>query len=69
MASVVSITLLVCGAFYIASEERLSYAESPTSPRNTPPSRNSQAWPRPAPTLQFDELLRYAQATSPPLTV
>ncbi len=66
LAALISVTLLVCGGFYTASEERLSYAYFP----GVPPVRS--AFPQlaglatPGPYLpEIDELLRYAQANIP----
>jgi len=66
LAALISVTLLVCGGFYTASEERLSYANLPP----TPPAHS--AFPQlaglatPGPYLpEIDELLRYAQANIP----
>ncbi len=66
LASLVSVTLLVCGAFYTISEERLSYV-------NLPDGRvEHSAFPQlagastPGPYLpQLDEFLRYAAANIP----
>jgi hypothetical protein len=66
LAALTSVTLLVCGGFYTASEERLSYANLPDGlPVHS-------AFPRlaglatPGPYLpEIDELLRYAQANIP----
>jgi hypothetical protein len=66
IAAGISVTLLVCGALYIASEERLSYAQLPAGPaqHSTFPQLNGLSTP--GPYLQdFDELLRYADAQIP----
>ena len=66
MAIVISATLLICGGFYTASEERLSYVHLPMGPRNTQPSRSLAGMATPGPYLpDFEELLRYAQANIP----
>jgi hypothetical protein len=66
LAALISVTLLVCGGFYTAGEERLSYANLP----DEPPARS--AFPQlaglatPGPYLpEIDDLLRYAQANIP----
>jgi len=66
LACLASVTLLVCGAFYTFSEERLSYLNIPTGPVE------HSAFPRlagastPGPYLpELDELLRYADANIP----
>jgi hypothetical protein len=66
LAALISITMLVCGAFYTVSEERLSYANLPGGP----PSHSSfpalAALAAPGPYLpEIDELLRFAQASIP----
>jgi hypothetical protein len=66
LAAVISITLLVCGGFYTASEERLSYANLPDGPaaHSAFPELAGLATPGPY-LLEIDELLRYAQANIP----
>ncbi len=66
LAVVFSLTLVVCGAFYTASEERLSYAQLPTGPavRSSFPQLAGMATPGPW-LPEFDELLRYAGAHIP----
>jgi len=66
LAALIAVTLLVCGGFYTAGEERLSYANLP----DEPPARS--AFPQlaglatPGPYLpEIDDLLRYAQANIP----
>ena len=46
LAALISVTLLVCGGFYTASEERLSYVNFPTGRCSIPRFRSSRAWPR-----------------------
>jgi hypothetical protein len=66
MGAVISATLLVCGGFYMASEERLSYAQLPEEPaqHSTFPQLAGMATPGPY-LPNFDELLRYAAASIP----
>jgi len=66
IAVILSVTLLVCGAFYTASEERLSYAQLPDEPaaHSSFPQLTGMATPGPY-LSNFDELLRYAQANIP----
>jgi hypothetical protein len=65
-AALVSATLLICGGFYIVSEERLSYAQLPDAPpaRSATPALAGMATPGPF-LSEFDELLRYAEAKIP----
>ena len=66
MAVILSVTLLVCGAFYTASEERLSYAQLPDEPAAHSSFPQLAGMATPGPYLSnFDELLRYAQANIP----
>ncbi len=66
MAAIFSVTLLVCGAFYTASEERLSYAQLPDGPPVHSAFPQLVGVSTPGPYLaNFDELLRYAQANIP----
>jgi hypothetical protein len=67
LAAVFSVTLVVCGTFYTASEERLSYAQIPAGPalRSDFPELAGMATPGPW-LPEFDELLRYAAAKIPP---
>ncbi len=66
IAAGISVTLLVCGAFYTASEERLSYAQLPPEPTQQSTSPQLKGLSTPGPYLQdFDELLRYANANIP----
>jgi hypothetical protein len=66
MAAVISATLLVCGGFYTASEERLSYAQLPEGPveHSTFPQLAGIAVPGPY-LPNFEELLRFADANIP----
>jgi hypothetical protein len=66
LAALISITLIVCGGFYIASEERLSYVNFPDGPVQHSAFPQLAGMSTPGPYLsQFDELLRYAQANIP----
>jgi len=66
LAAVISGTLLVCGAFYTASEERLSYANLPDGPPAHSAYPELAGLATPGPYLPaIDELLRYAQANIP----
>jgi hypothetical protein len=66
LAAIISITLLVCGAFYTASEERLSYANLPDGPATHSAFPSLAGLATPGPYLpEIDELLRYAQANIP----
>jgi len=66
ITTVLSLTLFVCGGFYIASEERLSYAQLPDAlpDHSTFPQLAGMATPGPY-LSNFDELLRYAKANIP----
>jgi hypothetical protein len=66
LAALVSVTLLVCGGFYTASEERLSYANLPDGPaaHSVFPALAGLATPG-SYVPEIDELLRYAQANIP----
>jgi hypothetical protein len=66
LAAIISITLLVCGGFYTASEERLAYAYLPDGPpaHSAFPALAGLATPGPY-LPEIDELLRYAQANIP----
>jgi hypothetical protein len=66
VAAVVSVVLLVCGGFYTASEERLSYAQFPDGPpvHSAFPALKGMATPGEY-LPEFDELLRYASANIP----
>ncbi len=66
LAVLISATLLVCGGFYIASEERLSYGNFPDGPVQHSAFPQLAGMATPGQYLpQFDELLRYAQANIP----
>ena len=66
LAALVSVTLLVCGGFYTASEERLSYAYLPDGPAAHSAFPELAGLATPGPYLgEIDELLRYAQANIP----
>jgi hypothetical protein len=66
-SAVITATLLVCGAFYTASEERLSYAQFPDGPAVHSAFPQLAGLAAPGPYLpEFDELLRYAAANIPP---
>jgi hypothetical protein len=66
IAAVFSATLLICGAFYTASEERLSYAQFPDEPAQHSAFPQLAGMATPGPYLSnFDELLRYAAANIP----
>jgi hypothetical protein len=62
----VSAAMLVCGAFYMTSEERLSYAYLPDGPamRSAFPTLAGLATPGPY-VPEIDELLRYAEKNIP----
>jgi hypothetical protein len=65
-AALISVTLLVCGGFYTASEERLSYADFPDGPPVHSAFPQLAGLSTPGPYLPaIDELLRYAQANIP----
>ncbi len=66
LAALISVTLLVCGGFYTASEERLSYVNLPDAPveHSAIPALKGMATPGPY-LPEFDELLRYAEAKIP----
>jgi hypothetical protein len=66
IAVIFSVTLLVCGAFYTVSEERLSYVQLPDGPVHHSAFPQLAGMATPGPYLpDFDELLRYAQANIP----
>jgi hypothetical protein len=66
LAAIISITLLVCGGFYTASEERLSYANLPDGPAAHSAFPALAGLATPGPYLpEIDELLRYAQGNIP----
>jgi hypothetical protein len=66
LATLISVTLLVCGGLYTASEERLSYANLPDGPPAHSAFPQLAGLATPGPYLpEIDELLRYAQANIP----
>jgi hypothetical protein len=66
LAAVISITLLVCGGFYTAGEDRLSYASLPDEPVEHSVFPELAGMSTPGPYLpEFDELLHYAAANIP----
>ncbi|MDR3754969.1 MAG: hypothetical protein P4K93_13325 [Terracidiphilus sp.] len=66
LAAIISITLLVCGGFYTASEERLNYANLPDSPPAHSAFPGLAGLATPGPYIpEIDELLRYAQVNIP----
>lgn len=66
IARVFSFTLLICGAFYTASEERLSYAQFPDGPAAHSAFPQLTGMHTPGPWLRnFDELLRFTAAKIP----
>ncbi len=66
LAALISVTLLVCGGFYTASEERLSYAYLPDGPPAHSAFPQLAGLATPGPYLpEIDELLRYTQANIP----
>jgi hypothetical protein len=66
LAALVSVTLLVCGGFYLVSEERLSYVNFPDGPVQHSAFPQLAGMATPGPYLpELDELLRYAQANIP----
>jgi hypothetical protein len=66
LAALVSVTLLVCGRFYMASEERLSYVNFPDGPVEHSAFPQLAGMATPGSYLsQFDELLRYTQENIP----
>lgn len=66
LAGIVSLTLLVCGAFYTISEERLSYVNLPAGTVEHSAFPQLAGASTPGPYLpELDELLRYAAANIP----
>ncbi len=66
LAALIAVTLLVCGGFYTASEERLSYAHLPDGPPAHSAFPQLAGLATPGPYIpEIDELLRYAQANIP----
>jgi len=66
ITAVISVALVVCGGFYTASEERLSYAQFPDGPpvHATFPQLKGMATPGPY-LPEFEDLLRFAAANIP----
>jgi hypothetical protein len=66
LAVIISITLMICGGFYTASEERLNYANFPDGPPAQSAFSALAGLATPGPYMpEIDELLRYAQANIP----
>jgi hypothetical protein len=66
IAAIVATTLLVCGSFYINSEERLSYAQLPAGPVQHSAFPRLRGLSIAGPYLpDLDELLRYAEVHIP----
>lgn len=66
LATLIAATLLVCGGFYTASEERLAYVQLPAGPAQHSAFAPLAGMSTPGPFLpEFDELLRYAAAHIP----
>jgi hypothetical protein len=66
LAALISVTLLVCGGFYTASEERLSYANFPDGPSAHSAFPQLAGLSTPGPYLPaIDDLLRFTQANIP----
>jgi hypothetical protein len=66
VAVIIAITFFVCGAFYTASEERLSYAQLPAEPVQHSSFPQLKGLSIAGPYLpDFDELLRYAHTYIP----
>jgi hypothetical protein len=66
LAALISITLLVCGGLYMASEERLDYANLPDGPPEHSAFTALAGLATPGPYVpEIDELVRYAQANIP----
>jgi hypothetical protein len=66
LAALLSVTQLVCGGLYTASEERLSYANLPDGPPAHSAFPELAGLATPGPYLpEIDELLRYAGANIP----
>jgi len=66
LAALISVTLLICGGFYAASEERLSYADFPDGPPAHSAFPQLAGLSTPGPYLPaIDELLSYTQANIP----
>ena len=66
LSVLISVTLLVCGGLFTASEERLSYANLPDGPPAHSDFPQLAGLATPGPYLpEIDELLRYAEANIP----
>jgi hypothetical protein len=66
LAALISVTLLICGGLYTASEERLSYANLPDGPAAHSAFAALAGLATPGPYVpEIDELLRYSQANIP----
>jgi len=66
LAALIAVTFLICGGFYTASEERLSYAKFPDTPVQHSAFPQLAGMATPGPYLpEFDELLRYANTNIP----
>ena len=66
LAFVASLTLLVCGGFYTASEERLNYADLPDGPAATSTLPALAGLSTPGPYLSdLDELVNFTQMAIP----
>jgi hypothetical protein len=67
LASVAVLAVVVCGGFYTASEERLSYADLPGGPAATSTLPELAGLSLPGPYLaNFEELVQFTQAYVPP---
>jgi hypothetical protein len=66
LAALICVTFLVCGGFYTASEDRLTYVQLPDVPAVHSAFPELAGMATPGPYLpEFDELLRYAQSNIP----
>jgi len=66
LAAILSLTLLICGGLYTASEERLSYAQLPDGPMLHPAFPALRGMSLSGPYLpEFEELLQFASANIP----
>lgn len=66
VATVIAVTLLICGGLYTASEERLSYAQFPDGPVLHATFPQLKGMSAPGDYLpEFEELLRFAAARIP----
>ena len=66
LAAVIVVTLVLCGSFYLVSEERLEYAKFPAGPvlRSEIPALKGMSTPGPY-VPEMDGFLRYAAANIP----